>query len=94
MARRRSSIPRPLQPLLGGALLIGAVRAIDAIWTRTTGRRPPLPTEGAEPVDDAAPGVLRDRLVYALLLGGALRLAQRVGLEDTDDEDPRGTANA
>jgi hypothetical protein len=89
MARRRSSVPRPLQPLLGGALLVGVVRAIDAVWTRTTGRRPPLPMDGPEPIDDAAPGVVRDRLVYALLLGGALRLAKRVGLKDAEgDEDP------
>jgi hypothetical protein len=39
--------------------------------------------------------VVRDRLIYALLLGGALRLAQRAGLKAADgDEDPGGTANA
>jgi hypothetical protein len=98
MARRSSRIPRPLRPLVGGAVLVGAVRAIDLVWRRTTGRRPPLSapvgtdvagTTGAPtPPDDASPGVVRDRLIYALLLGGALRLARRAGLEDDgDDED-------
>jgi hypothetical protein len=30
--------------------------------------------------DDTGPGTLRDRLVYALLLGGVLRIAERAGL--------------
>jgi hypothetical protein len=92
MGRRNSRIPRPLQPLLGGAVLVGAVRLIDVVWTRTTGRRPPQRTQsgtegegGSDVVDDAAPGVVRDRLLYALLLGGALRLARSAGLRDEDD---------
>jgi hypothetical protein len=99
MARRGSRIPRPLQPLVGGAVLVGAVRAIDLVWRRTTGRRPPLrssvgtddsgttgaPTPPADAADDAAPGVVRDRLLYALLIGAALRLARRAGLKDDGD---------
>jgi hypothetical protein len=97
-SRRTSHIPKPLQPLLGGVVLVATVRAIDLVWRRTTGRRPPLrqqvdprsvePTPAADAAtapDDAAPAVVRDRLVYALLLGGALRLARRAGLKDDTD---------
>ena len=101
MARRSSRIPRPLRPLVGGAVLVGAVRAIDLVWRRTTGRRPPLrapaetdaagvtgaPTPPDDAAADAAPGVVRDRLLYALLLGGALRLARRAGLDADGDDD-------
>jgi len=78
-------IPRPLQPLVGGAVLVAAVRAIDFLWTRTTGNPPPQRSADTPADDDAAPRVVRERLVYALLLGGALRLAQRVGLRDGRD---------
>jgi len=105
-SRRTSSrIPKPLQPLLGGAVLVATVRAIDLVWRRTTGRRPPLrqqvdpeaidPTRGDDAPtapDDSAPGMVRDRLIYALLLGGALRLARRAGLKD--DEDTGRATNA
>jgi hypothetical protein len=88
-------IPGPLRSLIGGAVLVGAVRTIDVVWRRTTGRRPPLRGQvdgtdasldgAAGPPDDAAPATVRDRLVYALLLGGALRLARRAGLVDEED---------
>jgi len=104
MARRRSRVTGPLRPLVGGAVLVGTVRIVDALWTRLSGRRPPLATgdvtaDGAvdpaatggvrsDPAGDgdASPRVVRDRLLYALLLGGALRLARRAGLQDDDDE--------
>ncbi len=84
MARRTSRVPRPLRPLVGSAVLVGAVRAIDAIWTRAAGRKPPLPSSDAVATDDRSPATVRDRLLYALLLGGALRLARRAGLRDGD----------
>ena len=84
MARRTSRVPRPLRPLVGSAVLVGAVRAIDAIWTRAAGRKPPLPSSDAVATDDGTPAAVRDRLLYALLLGGALRLARRAGLRDDD----------
>jgi len=102
--RRTSPIPRPLQPLVGSVVLVVAVRAIDLVWTRMTGARPPSRTTGDEPTGstaagsdpnaDGAPSVVRDRLLYALLLSGALRLAQRAGLRDTKVEGGTGGANA
>jgi len=78
-------IPRPLQPVVGDAALVGMVRAIDAVWSRVVGRRPPRRDAEATVQSDAAPAVVRDRLVYALLLGGVLRLATRVGMRSTED---------
>jgi hypothetical protein len=97
MARRSSRIPKPLQRLVGGAVLVGTVRAIDLVWRRATGRRPPLRAQigidasgvadGEAPDDDTSPAVVRDRLVYALLLDGALRLARRAGFRDDESTD-------
>jgi hypothetical protein len=78
-------VPRALQPLVGSVVLVAAVRAIDLLWTRTTGSPPPQRSADTPADDDTAPRVVRDRLVYALLLGGALRLAQRVGLREGRD---------
>jgi hypothetical protein len=101
---RPARIPAPLRTLLGGAVLVGAIRTIDAIWIRASGRRPPIrPDAGAREdrqhhrgrdtvapdPDAAAPSVVRDRLLYALLLEGALRLARRTGLREEKDA-PRG----
>jgi hypothetical protein len=105
MARRRSRVPGSLRPLIGGAVLVGTVRLVDVLWTRLSGRRPPLAdgsseTGGGEAggamgraatesaaADDASPRAVRDRLLYALLLGGALRMARRAGLPDDDAQD-------
>jgi hypothetical protein len=81
MARSGSSIPKPLRPLVGGVVLVVAVRVIDAAWRGVTGRATPVAARDTE--DDARagePGVVRDRLLYALLLGGATRAARRFGL--------------
>ena len=81
-------IPKPLRPIVGGLALVGTVRLIDAMWRRTTGR----PTPSVEPTADGPPPgtaeearVVRDRVAYSLLLGGAMRLARRLGLPKDED---------
>jgi len=86
MARRRSAIPKPLRSLIGGAVLVMSVRTIDAVWRRTTGRPTPLDVPQDADVDASDPGIVRDRLLYVLLLRGATRLARRSGLPRTDPE--------
>ena len=86
-----SRIPRFLQPLVGGAVLVGAVRTVDAVWTRVSGRRPPRrdPVTGPQDdtrQDDTSPSVVRDRLVYSLVLDGVLRLARRAGLRASKND--------
>ena len=84
--RRERSLPGPVREAIGGAVLVGSVRTIDALWHRIAGRPTPLEARAAR--EDAAaadtsagePAVVRDRLVYALLLRGAARLAERAGL--------------
>jgi hypothetical protein len=88
MARRGSSIPKPLRPIVGGAVLVAAVRVVDAAWRRVTGRPTPVDARaGATDADARAgePGAVRDRLAYALLLGGAMRLARALGLPQDSD---------
>ncbi len=80
-----SRIPKALRPFIGSVVLVGTVRTADALWTRISGRRPPRRDPEATPQDDAAPHVVRDRLVYSLVLDGALRLARRAGLRDAKD---------
>jgi hypothetical protein len=75
-------LPKPLRPLVGSVVLVGTVRVVDALWRRMTGHRPPAGGPDATDTSDAR--VLRERLVYALLLGAALRLARRAGLTDAD----------
>ena len=88
---RTSRLPKELRPLVGGALLVATVRTVDAVWRRVTGRPTPVetpPTGGPDastPVTD--PSVVRDRLLYAGLLGGALRLARRMGLPKDEPKD-------
>lgn len=93
MARRGSSIPKPLRSIVGGAALIATVRVVDVAWRRVTGRPTPVDSRAAEADEaDARAGdaaVVRDRLVYALLLGGALRLARSLGLPDDADAKDR-----
>ena len=80
MASDRTSIPRPLRPLVGGAALVATVRTVDAVWRRVTGRPSPVATRATDDGRATDPRIVRDRLAYALLLGGALRLARRLGL--------------
>ena len=88
MGRRSPAAPRALRSLIGGAVLVGSVRIIDVAWRRLAGR--PTPVDAAQDADpeadgDAAgPAVVRDRLVYAVLLGAAIRLARRFGLPGSD----------
>jgi len=86
-ARSGSWIPKQVRPLLGSIVLVGAVRAVDALWTRVSGRRPPHRDPDTTPQDDASASVVRDRLAYALLLDGVLRVARRAGLRDSDPTD-------
>jgi len=75
MSRRASlRMPKELRPVIGGVVLVVGVRTVDALWRCVTGRATPV----AEP--DADDGPVRDRLVYATLLGAALRIARRAGL--------------
>ena len=84
MARGGPGVPKPLRPLVGGAVLAAGVRVADALWRRVTGR--PTPVESRGPDDERAgePAVVRDRLAYALLLGAAQRFARRAGLPAKD----------
>lgn len=79
----RLRLPGPLRPVVGGLVLVGAIRSIDATWRRVTGR--PTPTSDAVADGPSVHGAdeargLRDRVVYALLLAGAMRIARRLGL--------------
>jgi len=87
---RDRSLPGPVREAIGGAVLVGAIRTIDALWRRITGR--PTPLEARRAIEDreaGEPAVVRDRLVYAALMGGAARLAERAGL--TSKRPERGT---
>lgn len=83
MSRRQDGplgrLPKNARPLVGGAVLVAAVRAVDVAW-RLVARRPVPTTDAADGRDDTDPRVVRDRVAYAALLGGALRLARRLGL--------------
>ncbi len=98
MARGGSPIPKGLRPLIGGAVLVASVRVIDIAWRRITGRPIPTTTDAsadADAPDAGSPSVVRDRLLYALLLGGAARLARRSGLpkpKKRDRSQPDGPA--
>jgi hypothetical protein len=98
MARGGSPIPKGLRPLIGGAVLVASVRVIDVAWRRITGRPTPSTSDtdvDADALDAGAPSVVRDRLLYALLLGGAERLARRSGLpkpKQRDRSQPDGPA--
>jgi hypothetical protein len=82
--------------MIGSAVLVGAVRTVDVVWTRVSGRRPPRrdpvtgprndEPQGDTSQDETSPGVVRDRLVYSLMLDGVLRLARRAGLRDSEDD--------
>lgn len=88
---RTSRLPKELRPLVGGALLVAAVRTVDAVWRRVTGRPTPVETsadgDADAPTPSTEPAVVRDRLLYAALLGGALRLARRMGLPKDEPKD-------
>ena len=80
-AKRRmlSKVPAAYAPLIGSAVLVGAVRGVETLWLRIRGVRPTQETStGAH-------------LVHATLLSGALRLAHRSGLPRTPSSpsDPR-----
>ncbi len=100
MARGGSPIPKGLRPLIGGAVLVASVRVIDVAWRRTTGRPAPSTSDtgagaDADAPDAGSPSVVRDRLLYALLLAGAERLARRSGLpkpKKRDRSQPDGPA--
>ena len=85
---RTSRLPKELRPLVGGMLLVAAVRTVDAVWRRVTGRPTPVETPPAGGPDASPPSTdpsaVRDRLLYATLLSGALRLARRMGLPKDD----------
>ena len=84
MARAGSGIPKPLRPLVGGAVLVGSVRVVDALWRRVTGRPTPVASQGTDDERAGEPAVVRDRLAYALLLGAAMKVARRAGLPKKD----------
>ena len=98
MSRRGSSsrIPKELRPLVGGMVLVAGVRAIDALW-RGIARRPTPVTaavphghpqdDGTERRTDGTDDRVGDRLLYAVLLGAALRLARRAGLPAEERKD-------
>jgi hypothetical protein len=92
-----TGIPKPLRPLVGGIVLVGSVRLVDLLWRRVTGRPVPISEEsdGSSPTADPDEArMVRDRVVYALLLGAAMRVAQRLGLptEEPGADDRSDTA--
>lgn len=90
--RRTRRAPKELRNAVGGVVLVAAVRTVDALWHRISGR--PTPVE-ARAEDDATrvtdARVVRDRMLYATLLGAALRVARRAGLSDDPGTIRRGT---
>lgn len=80
----RRAIPQPLRAAIGSAVLVGSIRVVDALWRRITGRPTPVEARREQDTRSAEPAVVRDRLLYALLLGGALRAARRSGLPDEE----------
>jgi hypothetical protein len=84
---RLTGIPRPLQSLVGGIVLVASVRIVDALWRRSAGRPAPSPGPDTDaPVTESAAEarVVRDRVVHALLLGAAMRVARWSGLPRDD----------
>jgi hypothetical protein len=100
---RLTGIPGPLQPLVGGIVLVASVRLVDALWRRSTGRPAlspapsPAPSPALSPAPSAGPDTdapvtesaaeareVRDRVVHALLLGAAMRVARWSGLPRDD----------
>lgn len=89
---RLTGIPGPLQPLVGGIVLVASVRLVDALWRRSTGRPAPSPAPSPGPGADAPvtgstaeAREVRDRVVHAFLLGAAMRVARWSGLPRDDD---------
>jgi hypothetical protein len=92
---RLTGIPGPLQPLVGGIVLVASVRLVDALWRRSTGRPAlspalsPAPSAGPDtdaPVTGSAAEAreVRDRVIHAFLLGAAMRVARWSGLPRDD----------
>lgn len=88
---RLTGIPGPLQPLVGGIVLVASVRLVDALWRRSTGRPAPSPAPSPGPDTDAPvtgsateAREVRDRVVHAFLLGAAMRVARWSGLPRDD----------
>ena len=88
---RLTCIPGPLQPLVGGIVLVASVRLVDALWRRSTGRPAPSPAlspglDTDAPVTGSAAEAreVRDRVVHAFLLGAAMRVARWSGLPRDD----------
>jgi hypothetical protein len=92
---RLTGIPGPLQPLVGGIVLVASVRLVDALWRRSTGR--PAPSPALSPAPSAGPDTdapvtgsaaeareVRDRVIHAFLLGAAMRVARWSGLPRDD----------
>ena len=82
-----TGIPRRLQPLVGGLVLVASVRIVDALWRRATGRPAPSPAPEADaPVAGSAAEarVVRDRVIHAFVLGAAMRVARWSGLPRDD----------
>lgn len=84
--RRTRRAPKDLRTAVGGIVLVAAVRTVDALWHRIAGRPTPVETRTEDDAITATDArVVRDRMLYATLLGAALRVARRAGLP----EDPR-----
>lgn len=74
---------------MGGIVLVVGVRTIDALWRGIARRPTPVPAavphehggeHGGQHGSDEGDGRVGERLLYAALLGAALRLARRAGL--------------
>jgi len=75
--RVSSRVPGAIAPLVGAAVLVGAVRGVETLWVRIRGVRPTEET------------TIGARLTHAALLTGALTLARRSGLTLTSSSTER-----
>lgn len=75
---------------VGALVLVSSVRVVDALWRRIFQRLTPVEAiVDLENIDSSDPRVVHDRLVYALLLVGALRLASRAGWREQNRSSKR-----
>jgi hypothetical protein len=74
-------LPAPLRPLAGSLVLVAGVRLLDAVWQRRSASST-VGAGGDPDTADTSPDVIRDRLVYSVLLSVVTAFAGRVGMPE------------